>query len=306
MNVSIIIVTKDRWELLEDVVEYLQRHRQYYKEIVVINNASKEDPPKSIKAKPNLNMVKLPSNVGVSEGRNIGAVNAKGDLLCFIDDDGYLDMSKIDEVKNKFEVSDKLGVVSFGIKDVSQMQDPTEVDFETDDQAVQFVQSHTFQGGACLINKEAFVDAGMYPEDFHYGTEERDLSMRLIDRDYSIEKTEDIVLLHYNPSKAIADGIYNPSHYYRNTIRYYWRNYPLEYAVVETALKIPSAILRSLSSENRRAYAHGLLTGLLLIPSTIVNDRDPVSRDSYKQQKRLKEASLAERTVSLIRDTIQR
>jgi GT2 family glycosyltransferase len=203
-----------------------------------------------------------------------------------------------------FKRSNNLGVISFEVNDVTRMQDPEKVEFKNTNETLCFTPSHTFQGGACLVRKQAFVESGMYPEDFHYGTEERDLSIRLIDNDYSIVRTKDVTLLHYNPSKVMASGIYKPYHYYRNVIRHYWRTYPLEHAIIETIVKIPSAILRCYSSNERRAHLRGLVAGLVSIPKTIKYDRSPVHRSAYNQQNNLEDSSWIERTISLFKDIV--
>lgn len=303
-DISFVIVTKDRWELLRNVVDFLQRYNHCYNDIVVVDNGSSSSVPKSIKSNPNINLIKLPSNVGVSEGRNIGAVNAEGDLLCFVDDDGYLDMSYMAELQNEFKDSENLAAISFKISNIDHMPDPSKVTFENNDRQLSFEPSYSFQGGACLIEKEAFIQSGMYPEDFHYGTEERDLSIRLIDNSYSIVRTEDVTFLHYNPHKAMDSEIFNPYHYYRNKIRHYWRTYPLESAIIETILKIPSAILRSRSSTDSRDYFRGLAAGLSLIPHTVKHDRSPVNRKSLIQQKKLEDRSWVKRITSILRNII--
>src|SRR4029078_4153900 len=56
--------------------------------------------------------------------------------------------------------------------------------------------TYYYAGGAHAIKKEVLEQIGHYPEDFFYGMEESDLSYRIIDKGYSIQYNDSIVMLH--------------------------------------------------------------------------------------------------------------
>ena len=94
--VSIIICTYNRKEYLPKCLLHLkeQNCKASEFEIVIINNNSTDDTDQICKefydSNPNLNITyAIEENPGLSHARNRGITEAKGELFCFIDDDGY-------------------------------------------------------------------------------------------------------------------------------------------------------------------------------------------------------------------------
>src|ERR1017187_8878911 len=62
--------------------------------------------------------IRLPENVGVSEGRNIGVAACTGDVILFLDDDAWYHDPAIGEyVASRFAADPKLAVLAFHIID---------------------------------------------------------------------------------------------------------------------------------------------------------------------------------------------
>ena len=63
-------------------------------------------------------VVSLPENVGVSAGRNAGVAACSGDVVLFLDDDGwYPDPGLADRIAARFAADPKLAVLSFQVVD---------------------------------------------------------------------------------------------------------------------------------------------------------------------------------------------
>jgi GT2 family glycosyltransferase len=153
-------------------------------EVVVVGNGA--DVPA---VPPGVITLRLPENVGVAAGRNAGVAACAGDVVLFLDDDGWFPDPDLGEhVAASFEADPGLAVLSFRVADpeggpgarwhVPRLRagDPERSSVVT-----------TFAGGACAIRRSAYQEAGGLPEEFFYGHEETDLAWRLLGLGYRLE-----------------------------------------------------------------------------------------------------------------------
>jgi GT2 family glycosyltransferase len=151
--------------------------------VVVANGAELAGLPAQVKT------VLLPGNVGIPAGRNAGAATCTGDVILFLDDDGWYGSRDLAaHVRRRFAADPSLAVLSFRVRDpeggagqrrhVPRLRagDPGRSSAVT-----------TFLGGACAIRRDAYARAGGYPAGFFYAHEETDLAWRLLDAGYRLE-----------------------------------------------------------------------------------------------------------------------
>ncbi len=151
--------------------------------VVIGNGADVPALPAGVQA------IRLPENVGVAQGRNIGVGACTGEVVLFLDDDGwYPDPGLGEHVARRFEADPGLAVLSFRVADPDggpgarwhvprlRVGDPERSSVVT-----------TFSGGACAIRRSAFLAAGGLPEAFFFAHEETDLAWRLIGLGYRLE-----------------------------------------------------------------------------------------------------------------------
>ena len=141
--------------------------------------------------------VHLPENVGIPEGRNVGAAHARGDLVFFYDDDAALPTS---------DVLLRL-VTTFDDPAVALVQprgvDPTGLpsprrwvprlrtgDGGRDGDVVVFWEA------VCVVRRSAFDAAGGWPGHFWYGHEGIDLAFRLVDAGWRLVYRPDVEVNH--------------------------------------------------------------------------------------------------------------
>jgi GT2 family glycosyltransferase len=158
-------------------------------ELVVVGNGADVTP-----VPPGVATIRLPRNVGVAAGRNAGVQACAGDVVLFLDDDGWYpepgpdDPGLGEHVARRFAADPGLAVLAFRVIDpgggpgarwhVPRLRagDPGRSSAVT-----------TFAGGACAIRRSAYLEAGGLPAVFFYGHEETDLAWRLIDLGYRLE-----------------------------------------------------------------------------------------------------------------------
>ncbi|MGB7445400.1 MAG: glycosyltransferase [Coleofasciculaceae cyanobacterium] len=86
--VSIIIPTYNRPQLLPRAVKSALAQTIDDLEVIVIDDASTE--PVNLPEQPRLRIIRLPENRGIAAVRNVGAKNARGRWLTYLDDDDQL------------------------------------------------------------------------------------------------------------------------------------------------------------------------------------------------------------------------
>ena len=142
--------------------------------------------------------IPLAENIGIPAGRNRGSDAARGDVLVFVDDDGWLaDDHVFSHLREEFAAQPDLGIVSFQVADpdggpgfrrhVPRLRagDPQRSSDVT-----------TFLGTAYALRKEVLEQCGGLPDVFFYGHEETDLAWRALDHGWRIRYDAQAKIFH--------------------------------------------------------------------------------------------------------------
>jgi GT2 family glycosyltransferase len=269
LTVSCVILTMgDRPAEVNRAVDSVLAQRGIQVELVVVGNgADVPGLPEGVRT------VRLPENVGVAAGRNAGVQACGGDVVLFLDDDGwYPDPDLACYVLGRFAEEPRLGVLSMRVIDpeggpgarwhVPRLRagDPGRSSVVT-----------TFLGGACAIRRAAYLEAGGYPEAFFYAHEETDLAWRLMDRGYRLEYDAAARMCHHAlPNARHAtfrrrDG--------RNRVLLARRNLPWPLAALYLANWMALTVVRERSPGHLRPWFAGFAEGWRTDPG----QRRPIS-----------------------------
>jgi GT2 family glycosyltransferase len=210
--------------------------------------------------------IRLPANVGVAAGRNAGAAACGGDVVLFLDDDGwYPDAGLAEYVADAFAADPRLAVLSFRVVDpdggpggrwhVPRLRagDPQRSSEVT-----------TFSGGACAIRRAAYLAAGGLPEAFFFAHEETDLAWRLIGLGYRLRYDAEARMCHPPLPNKRHPGFYEVDG--RNRVLLARRNLPWPLAVIYLLDWLAVTVLRERSRAAVGAWLAGFSQGWRMDP----------------------------------------
>ena len=261
MKLSCVILTMgDRGEELERAIGSALAQRDADVEVIVVGNGA------DVVAPDGVTVIGLAENVGVAAGRNAGVAAASGDVILFLDDDGwYSGPGTGQHVASRFAAEPELAVLSFRVVDpdtgagarwhVPRLRagDPERSSVVT-----------TFAGGVCAVRRSAFVAAGGLPEAFFYAHEETDLAWRLLGLGYRLEYDAAVVVCHHVLPNARHAGFYRLDG--RNRVLLARRNLPWPLAWAYLLDWFAVTVLRERSAQAVRAWAQGFAVGWRMDP----------------------------------------
>jgi GT2 family glycosyltransferase len=257
VKVSCVILTMgDRpAELSRAIASLVAQQGDPIETVVVANGAGVSDLPSSVR------LVELTRNVGIPAGRNAGAAEATGELVLFLDDDGWLaEPTAADHLRAEFAADDRLGIVSLRIADrdsgatarrhVPRLRagDPLSSSDVT-----------TFLGGACVVRRVLLEECGGLPGDFFYAHEETDLAWRALDAGWRIRY--DAGVLMYHPATAPSR---HASYYRLNARNRVWlarRRLPWPLVPAYLGVWVALTVVRTHSPRLLRTWLAGFVEG---------------------------------------------
>ena len=173
-------------------------------EVIVVDNASKEDEASVISEKcPQVKVIRSEQNIGFAGGNNLGIKEAKGKYILLINNDTFFKEFNIDALIERLESSDKIGIVcpklrfAWGNNPIQYVGYTPLSSITVRNQAIGFGEEDYGQyntahptpyahGAAMLIKREALEIVGLMPECYFLYYEEIDWSMMFARAGYDI------------------------------------------------------------------------------------------------------------------------
>ena len=173
-------------------------------EVIVVDNASKEDEASVISARyPQVKVIRSPQNLGFAGGNNLGMKTSRGKYILLINNDTYFKEYNIDSLIKRLNDSDKIGMVcpklrfSWGNNPIQFAGYTSLSSITVRNQAIGFGEKDRGQydtahptpyahGAAMLIKREALEKVGLMPECFFLYYEELDWSLMFTRVGYEI------------------------------------------------------------------------------------------------------------------------
>lgn len=240
--VSIIILNFNQLGVTCEFLDSTKQLTYPNYEIIMVDNASKENPGELIKAKyPHVKLIVSDKNLGFTGGNNLGIKAAKGDYFFIVNNDTEVTPDLLERVVETFDIDKSIGVVSPKIKyfsnpDTIQYAGFSEVnpftgrgktyggkkldngDFDTPGYTA---YAH---GAAMMVKREVVEKVGMLPDLFFIYYEELDWSAHIRRAGYKIYYQPKGLIFHKESITMGKESAMKAYYHTRNRILFMRRN----------------------------------------------------------------------------------
>jgi GT2 family glycosyltransferase len=240
--ISIIALNYNQIEVTCEFLESTKKLLYPNYEIILIDNASRENPSSIIHEKyPHVRLIVSEKNLGFTGGNNLGIQNAKGDYYFIVNNDTEVTPDLLDKMLEPFYSDSTVGVVSPKIKyfsnpDIIQYagflevnpftgrgktKGSAKVDNGDFDNPGYTAYAH---GAAMLVKKEVVDKVGMLPDMFFIYYEELDWSAHIRRAGYNIYYQPKGVIFHKESITMGKESAIKAYYHTRNRILFMRRN----------------------------------------------------------------------------------
>jgi GT2 family glycosyltransferase len=231
ITVSVIIVSWNTKQLLRQCLNSLisnfeSQISKLRTEIIVVDNASVDGSWEMVEQEfPQVKLIKNKSNLGFAKGNNLGAAEATGELLFFLNSDTVIKSGSIEKLALFLSQNSKLGAVSPLLlnNDETIQRDPAYLCPPSFGRAVFYYNRwlknlvsyfwpdvlfsrinlkkatdvEQLSGAALMIRKKVFEKIGGFDEEFLFYFEDVDLCFRLRKAGYRLMVLPQTQIIHY-------------------------------------------------------------------------------------------------------------
>lgn len=256
MKISVLIHNLNRAAALERCLSSVVRQTYRPLEVVILDAGSTDDSLMIIERAGNemhgsgieVRVVSCPQ-MGVAASRNVAAVHASGDLLCFIDNDAaFASFDRLDQLVELFSRNSSLALVSFQVlKADTDEVDPVAWVFHRphDTWSNRDFKSFTFAGTGFCVRAIHFGAVGGFWDHLRYSREEEDLSLAFIDKGGELLYSPSVAIRHYPEPRGRLSLAERRFVELRNGILVLWRRLPVPFALVAIGGRICTMSLKA-------------------------------------------------------------
>jgi len=257
LSVGVVVLTMgDRpVELARAVESLLAQSRPPEAVLVIGNGGDVPDQPAAVR------VLRLPENLGIVGGRDLGWRELDDDLVLFLDDDAWLlDAGVLERVRGHFAADPRLGVVSMRIVDpATGRSSRRHVPRLRAGDPERSSEVTTFLGGANVMRRAVLEQVGGLPSAFWYGHEETDVAWAALDAGWRILYDADAVAGHPTTTPARHATYYRLNA--RNRVWLARRRLPWPLLVGYLAVWTALTVARVRDPRSLRVWAGGFLEG---------------------------------------------
>jgi GT2 family glycosyltransferase len=187
-SVDIVVLSYNRIEELRKCLSILRALSYTNYQVIVVDNCSTDGSCQMVKNEfPVFKLIEMNENAGVSKGRNAGFKVCTGDFIVYLDDDSFAPQDICERTIQHFQSQEDAGCLAFLIWDLSNKEYSNQSN--VDNVANYHGAGHAFRHD--LIKQINYLD-----EDYFFGGEEIDSSLRLMKLGCFVKYCPDIEIKH--------------------------------------------------------------------------------------------------------------
>jgi len=283
VKVLIGITTYNRAEILAKSIQSALDQNFPNKEVAVFDDASTDDTPRLKKQFPQVRWLRVETNQGYFAGRNALMRETDADFYLSLDDDAWF-MTR-DEVSIGVDLLTKHPDVAALAYDILSPDRPNAAS------RTQPTPTHMFIGCGHMLRLTAVREVGYYtPNPGSYGSEEKDLCVRLLDHGYELLFLPGVHVWH---EKTMQSRDVEAQHRSGvcNDLVFALRRCPLPLALWLIPGKVVSQLRFGISNGLVRPWLKGIALFFRSIPR-VASTRRAVSTQAFNEYRRRQRASI--------------
>jgi len=240
-EVSIVIVSWNGRRFLDDCLASVASQTGVEWEAILVDNGSTDGTVDYVRDRyPWVRLVALQENRGFAGGSNVGAREARGRYLAFLNNDTIAESGWLAALRAGI---DDARTIALTTSRIVYMHNPAILDSAGDgmlrwggafkrhhgapvDVALESREVFGVCGAACLMSKRVFDELGGFDEDFFASHEDVDLSYRARLRGYRCRYVADAVVRHHGSATLGKQSAFAVYHGQRNLEWVYVKNTP--------------------------------------------------------------------------------
>lgn len=264
--VSAVIINHNSNGTVLEVIRALKLQTRSVDSILVIDNGSTDAAPAQIRSEfPDVRLMELKENVGLSRARNIGLNNMDADLVLLVDDDVYLEAHAL---RRMLASCEQTGAAIVCPRVVFY---PARDSVQCDGAAIHFAgmlelmnaggraanapgafAANAFIGACLLVDRRALLALGGFDEDYFFYFEDMEMSYRLRALGHTILCEPNAVAFHDRGAGtaglSFRGGGSYPARRAYYVVRHRWLTLLLHYQARTFFLLLPALALYELAS----------------------------------------------------------
>jgi len=253
-RVSIIIVNYNGRLYLEKCLKSLEKIEYENYEIILVDNNSTDDSIEFVKNRyPSIIIIKLDKNYGFAEPNNIGAKNAKGEFLFFLNNDTNVTSNFVSEMVNVVKTEKNIAICQSLLLKPNGEVDSSGDFVDTNGRAFSSKQKPdkvtsilSARGAAMFVNKKIFFELGGFDKNFFATYEDVDLGWRACMKGYKVVVVPKSIVYHIGRQTIQQINPLIEFHAVKNSLLLRLINFEFPYSVKSTLAIFFISIMRKL------------------------------------------------------------
>ena len=236
--ISIVIVNYNGNRFLTNCIKSIKKSIYKNYEIIIIDNASKDNSIDSIRPSSNITILKNKINLGFSEANNLAAKLAKGKYIFFLNNDTKILPDTISNIANTLSSNKSQTIYTCSIYDyTNKIFFHSSICVDPFGFPVNHNKIFYAEGSALIVSKFLFLKLGQFDSKYFMFHEDIDLCWRAWLSGYNVDVIPNARINHY--AGGSAGGGYSKNKQYQSTT---FRRYYSERNNIRTILKNYSSI----------------------------------------------------------------
>jgi GT2 family glycosyltransferase len=265
-------------------------------EILVVDNGSSDGTAEQVRRYGDpVRLLEPGENLGLG-GRNVAAGEATGDLLLMLDDDCFPLPGSVEALGAAFGANPRLGVAGGFVRDVDPEGNVVrQTELGTFDWWLRAGRkgeappegwaAFSFPEGACMIRRQAYLEAGGFFAPYFLASSEVDLGVRLQANGWEVRYFPQAAFDHMKASSERQSSEVNLYYRVRNHLWYLWLRFPTSVAVRRTIGYLAFDLVESTYRHETRAWGRGVRDAWRQ-RDLVRHDRHPLPRAVLRRAER--------------------